>query len=127
MKTLNISKTIKLFALTLGVAFLAGAVAASEVPSGKGGATLLVKPQPLVSTVAPSQMSCDKCKDTYVVQKDSSARGATKPDIRVSRHLCNGCDTTIATIGVGKAKTDVATHTCTTCGPASPTCCKAKS
>lgn len=127
MKTLKISKTTRLFALTISVAFLAGTVAASEAPSSKGGATLLVKPQPLVSTAEPLQMSCEKCKDTYVAQKDLSDRGATKPEVRVARHLCSGCDTTIVTTGVGKAEKDVVTHKCTTCGPASPTCCKTKS
>lgn len=59
-------------------------------------------------------MSCPKCKDELLHPVDWKARGAHKPTYILVRHLCDGCATTIAVQGQGKAKHDVATHECTT-------------
>ena len=72
---------------------------------------------------APAEaMSCSSCKDEYTTRTDATARGAFKPTVRVVTHLCAGCETTVKTIGVGKASTSVATHKCNT-GPANDANC----
>jgi hypothetical protein len=39
------------------------------------------------------------------------------------QHQCEGCSTTFAVVGHGKAKKNVAHHTCTSCGADSKSCC----
>ena len=46
-----------------------------------------------------------------------------KPSVLVTKHLCASCDTAIITTGVGKAKTDVARHSCTASGVKTASCC----
>ncbi len=69
------------------------------------------------------QMACPKCKDKVTQKVDYTARGANKPVITVSTHLCEGCGTDWAVVGHGKAKQSVATHKCTSCGAESLACC----
>jgi hypothetical protein len=100
MKTNTSDKIARLAGFTLSIALLAGAIAtavAGETSTGKGGATLLLKPQAFVSAPARTAMSCPTCKDEYVTRKDLSARGATKPVQLIERHLCPGCETTLTT------------------------------
>lgn len=78
-------------------------------------------PAPAPAEIA--QMPCAKCKDKVTNRVDMSARGANKPTIRVSTHLCEGCGTDWAVVGHGKAKQSVATHKCTSCGSENLACC----
>jgi heme A synthase len=126
MKTTSINPIARLTGLTVIavlLAFAAGEARAQEKGSAKGGASLLMRPTAPVTTSDYKPMSCAKCKDEYVKRTDWTARGANKPVITVARHLCAGCETTIATEGFGKAKRDVATHKCTSCGAAESSCC----
>lgn len=86
----------------------------------------------VASTTAPS-MACPKCKDEFVtVATTDVVKGAQLlipggvPTQKTLRHLCPGCDTTITVAGTGKAKTSVATHTCTVTGADVASCCKMK-
>lgn len=69
------------------------------------------------------QMSCPKCKDEHLRRVDWSARGAYKPSITVTKHLCGGCRNTWLVSGHGRAKTTTAVHTCTSCGEENLACC----
>jgi hypothetical protein len=68
-------------------------------------------------------MLCAKCKDEITSRVDFSARGANKPTVPVFRHLCEGCETTLSTVGSGKGMHQVATHKCTSCGSENLACC----
>jgi hypothetical protein len=131
MKTTSINSTARFTGLAVALALVAGLTgAASAADLIKGGERQLnllgikTKAVPSESTYVP--MSCLKCKDEYSTRVDWSARGAHKPTVLVARHLCDGCDTTIATVGHGKQARDVATHKCTSCGAESLACCSTK-
>ena len=74
-------------------------------------------------------MSCPKCQDVVKQVPDWSAKGGQilmaggRPTKSVVQHLCEGCSTTLTTVGHGKAKQDIAQHTCTACGAESKSCC----
>ena len=106
-----------LTALTLQTTF-------AEVPSSKGAATLLMKPQTIapVKTVQKA-MSCTRCVDHYATRVDSTARGVIKPTLTYVQHQCRSCDTTLATVGHGKTARTVATHKCDAASQKSLSCC----
>jgi hypothetical protein len=124
MKTNRTNTLARLGGLTIAVALFGGAastLSAGEIPTAKGGASKLldltgrsVTPKSEPGNNKP--MSCTNCKDEFVRRVDWSARGANKSTVIVANHLCGGCDTTIATVGHGKAKTTAAVHKCTSCG-----------
>jgi hypothetical protein len=129
MKTNGINPVARFSGLFIALALFAGVageVRAQETGSAKGGARLLMRPESLPSRSDYKPMACGKCKNDYVTRKDWSARGANKPNVIVTRHLCVGCETTIATQGHGKAKHEVATHKCTSCGAETLACCATK-
>ncbi len=125
-------------ALALSAALLALAsdiAAAQEVGSARGGAMkLLQRDRP--AQVQPAEadvqiMSCPKCQDEWTTRPADLTRGAGARALltgapateRVSRHLCEGCETTLEVAGHGKAKHQVVKHTCTTCGAENGACC----
>jgi len=124
MKTVSTIKLARVTGIAIAVALFA--VLASEVKAEiafKGGASQLTgRTATVTSSYKP--MNCAKCNDQFVTRKDVTARGANKPDVTVARHLCAGCDTTMATVGQGKAKHEVTTHKCAS---GAPGCCSAKS
>jgi len=125
MKTASTNKLVRVSGIALALALFAAVAGEGKGQTFKGGASLLMKPSvPASSDYKP--MSCGNCKDEFVTRKDSTARGANKPDVTVARHLCSGCDTTIATVGHGKSKQEVTTHKCTMSGAAIPGCCSTK-
>ena len=129
MKTSCIKTVARLSGLFIALALFAGTVGdagAQEKGSAKGGARLLMRPDapPAASNFTP--MSCGKCKDEFLTRTDWTARGANKPTVLLAKHLCGGCDTTIATVGHGKLARDVASHKCTSCGSESLACCNIK-
>ncbi len=65
------------------------------------------------ATVASHDMNCGACKDQVTTHKDMTARGANKPLVTTTTHLCPGCNTQTKVIGQGKAATTVVNHTCT--------------
>jgi hypothetical protein len=131
MKTNHINPLARLAGITMAVALFGGAAGtlnAGEIPTAKGGASKLLEltGRPVTLKSEPRDykpMSCTNCKDEFVRRVDWSVRGANKPTIIVANHLCGGCDTTIATVGHGKAKTTAAVHKCTSCGAESLACC----
>ena len=74
-------------------------------------------------------MACPKCQDTWVAQADTNSKGLGARTLMgqttklVAQHLCPGCATAITVAGQGKAKYDVATHKCDSCGAANLACC----
>ncbi|HVV71366.1 MAG TPA: hypothetical protein VHI52_07690 [Verrucomicrobiae bacterium] len=102
---------------------LIGVTAAAEVPSGKGLARLLTKPATTTAANASRPTNCSTCTDVYVQKPDAAARGANRVQAAVIRHGCGGCSTTIASLGVGKAKRDVATHRCSVSSAKAETSC----
>jgi hypothetical protein len=83
----------------------------------KGGATRLIQ-SPMTATVekaAPAMKGCGNCKDVVGMKKDTSARGAYKPDVLVGSHGCKSCVTTISTDGFGKGARRVVDHGCVSC------------
>lgn len=134
MKTQRINSLARLTGLTIALALfagVAGGASAQETGTAKGGATKLL--QLNGSLVTPKAepdnskpMSCAMCKNEYLKTKDWAARGANKPYVTLVRHLCDGCADTITVTGHGKAKHDVVTHKCTSCGAEDAACCNTK-
>jgi hypothetical protein len=138
MKTNRINTLARLCGMTFAAALLVstvGVLTASEIPTGKGGATkllelsgTLVTPKSTPSDYKP--MSCGKCKDEVVQVRDTDSKGGARALLTgvpltksVSRHSCEGCGTDWNVVGHGKAKVSVASHKCTSCGEASLACC----
>ena len=115
MKTTQIlAASAVVVALTVGCISLR----AGDIPTGKGGALLLIgKPGPVDdrASVAEVVMNCPKCKDQIRVRTDYSARGANKPKVTVVTHLCDTCGTKLTRVGHGKQATTMRTHTCAQC------------
>ncbi len=131
MKTNRINTAARLTGLIIALTLFGGAAGtldAGEIQTGRGGATKLLELSgrlvtPISDASEPRAMSCAKCRDEYLRRVDWSARGANKPTITVTRHLCDGCGNTWVVSGHGKAKTSTAVHTCTSCGVESLACC----
>jgi hypothetical protein len=129
MKTSFIKNAARVAGFAVALALLtltASEVTAQEKGSAKGGARLLLPPSPSPAPSDYKPMSCAKCKDEWV-ERPVVAMKATAPKTQlIARHLCGGCDTTIAVEGFGKAKHDVVTHKCSSCGAAEAACCATK-
>lgn len=104
---------------------LAGAVQGADV-TAKGGATLLMRPAAPAPASDTAAMSCPKCTSDWVTRTEVTTKGTTPVVTMYEKHGCNGCITTIATSGFGKAKTEVTSHKCTGCGAESVACCNTK-
>lgn len=70
-------------------------------------------------------MVCAKCK-TVLVQTVTTEKGHIKTVTPGEKHLCSGCNTFIAVVGVGKQAKDEIKHVCGACGDASAFCCATK-
>ncbi len=127
MKKTIIKTIIKAPELTVAVALITGLVAmstAAEIPTGKGLSRLLTKPVPTFAGTPSSLADCSRCQDIFVVRTDASARGANKCEVKQARHLCRSCETTIRSVGSGKATQQVAQHQCLmTTAQALASCC----
>ena len=129
MKTTCINTTARFTGLIIALALFAGVAGEVRAQDGaKGGAGKLLElsagpstPKPQASNYKP--MACGKCKSEFITTVDGSARGAFKHTVLIGRHLCGGCETTIAVAGHGKAKHDVVTHKCSSFGAESLACC----
>lgn len=66
-------------------------------------------------------MVCAKCQ-TVMLHTISKSKGRDLATM-TAKHLCGGCNSTIETVGHGKAKTDSVKHSCSGCGDASVFCC----
>lgn len=132
MKTRTIITTNRGLALGVGCALALFAFTGLQAADIEKGATRQMRmgrsaPVPEESTFKP--MSCDKCKDVVVERRLTNVKGATllmsgsPPTEKVAQHQCEGCSTTLEVVGHGKAKTQVAKHTCTSCGSENEGCC----
>jgi len=119
-------------AITLaGLGWLSNAALGQE----KGGSILMrinqrpVTPMSQPAGPKPVAMACPKCQNVVKQVADYSAKGGQIlmaggwPMKSVVQHLCEGCSTTFTVVGHGKAKKDVAQHSCTSCGADSKSCC----
>ena len=64
---------------------------------------------------------CPTCTDTFVSVVDKGTKGPNHLVSNVIRHNCGACETKIATEGTGKARHDVAIHSCN--AEVKPLCC----
>jgi len=129
MKPSCINTVARFTGLVIALALFAGVtgeVKAQEKGSAKGGARLLMRPDPPPPPSDYKPMSCAKCKDEFVRRVDWSARGANKPTVLVTQHLCDGCGVDWAITGHGKAKQSVANHKCISCGAENLACCNTR-
>jgi hypothetical protein len=69
-------------------------------------------------------MVCTKCK-SVMVHNVTTEKGHKVMTVG-EKHLCPGCNTTIETVGVGKAGKLEVKHVCKTCGDDSIFCCATK-
>ncbi len=116
MKTMN-RKAL----LLAGICALA---LASTAYAEKGAETLRFrKGSPPAKTEAALAIAhqCPNCTDTLATVVDKATKGPNHLVSKVARHNCTVCDTKILTAGAGKAKRDVAIHTCN--GEVKPFCC----
>lgn len=70
---------------------------------------------------APMNHRCANCTDSLVQVVDKATKGPNHLVSKVARHNCSACDAKIVTEGVGKAKRDVAIHSCG--AEVKPACC----
>jgi hypothetical protein len=72
-------------------------------------------------------MACPKCADVLTTEVNRQAKGgqflAGTATQKVVKHTCSACQTTLAVVGEGKAKHQVATHKCAADVPNPATCC----
>jgi hypothetical protein len=110
MKTMNrkslLVAGVCALALSFGTAAYAEKGAETLLRITKGDAPAKAQPTAVVAH------KCASCTDTLVTVVDKGTKGPNHLVTKVARHNCAGCDTKIATEGTGKAKKDVAMHTC---------------
>lgn len=83
-------------------------VSADDVKVGKGPGIVAVPGESVL-------MTCPHCKTDYVVKLTKSPKGTEPEKAVLGTHLCGMCSTKLTTKGAGKAKTEVAEHTCKNC------------
>ena len=104
------------------------AQAGSDITSNDGIAAspkyrqMLTAQKPAAPAATLTQkMACGTCKDQVTTRTDINARGANKPVVTTTTHLCGNCETHLKVTGHGKDAKAVANHTCTAGKTAS--CC----
>lgn len=102
--------------ITLAIVALLAATAARAEVITKGGASGLMKAPALVRTETPAPaMRCAACTSEYVTVRLPTFKGTVPETAIVERHACKTCGTKWVTTGHGKAKVEVAQHTCGAC------------
>lgn len=123
--------------VVLGALLMATPASAQYSPTGKDGITASPRLRKqldegrtrFTNAATRSPMACEKCKDTWVSQKVTETKGVgsrvmTGDSIkRVSKHLCDGCQTDWKVVGSGKSKHLASTHTCSERGSSNMACC----
>jgi hypothetical protein len=104
MKTLT--RIVAVVAIAAAFALNVSADNGAKTPKGKG---------PVVVPGENVVMSCPKCKDDYAVKVTRPPKGTESEKAIIATHLCEKCSTKLVVKGEGKAKTDVAVHTCGAC------------
>lgn len=101
--------------VTLTIIALFAATAARAEVITKGGASALLKVSPVKTEAAAPAMKCAMCKSEFVTAKTPSFKGTAPTAVTVERHACVSCGNKWVTSGHGKAKVEVAVHTCGGC------------
>lgn len=129
MKTI---KNILLGLVTIATfATLGNNALAQEKGSAKGGGYALtqkVKTTAAAEALKPGDtmaMVCKKC-ETVVISRVETQKGHIKLVTPGTKHLCEGCGSTIEVVGHGKGKDEVVKHSCKACGDDSVFCCATK-
>jgi hypothetical protein len=104
MKTLV--RIVAVVAIAAAFAFSVNADDGTKTPKGKG---------PVVVPGENAVMTCPKCKNDYAVKVTKPSKGTEPEKAIIATHLCEKCGTKLVTKGDGKAKTEVAVHTCSGC------------
>jgi hypothetical protein len=104
MKTLV--RIVAVVAIAAAFVFSVNADDGAKTPKGKG---------PVVAAGENTVMSCPKCKNDYSVKVTRPPKGTAEEKSIIAKHLCEKCSTKLVTKGDGKAKTEVALHTCNGC------------
>ena len=129
MKTLK--KIIGAMTAVMVVAAFTTTAIAQEKGSAKGGGYALtqkVKNAADAEALKPGDtmaMVCKKC-ETVVISRVETQKGHIKLVTPGTKHLCEGCNSTIEVVGHGKDKKDSVKHTCKACGDESVFCCATK-
>lgn len=123
MQSNHINTAARFTGLIAALLLLGGVAGIARADGAKGGATLLMPPAPVAPPSDYKPMSCGMCKSEWTTRAEVTTKGTTPVTALVEKHLCSGCATKIETAGFGKAKHDVATHKCTSCGAELASCC----
>ena len=102
----RIVRIVVVVAFVAGLAFAVSAADEPKAPKGKG------------STVVAGEnavMTCPHCKTDFSVKTTKPPKGTESEKAIIANHLCEKCSTKLVTKGGGKAKTEVAEHTCKGC------------
>jgi hypothetical protein len=106
----NIMKRILRIAAVIAFAtafvFAVSAADDPKAPKGKG---------PKVVAGANAVMTCPHCKTDFSVKTTKPSKGTRSEKAIIANHRCEKCSTKLVTKGEGKAKTEVAEHTCKGC------------
>lgn len=118
-------------AAIMAIAALSPTATAQEKGSAKGGGYALTQK---IKTTADAEalkpgdtlaMVCKRC-ETVVISRVETQKGHIKLMTPGTKHLCEGCGSTIEVVGHGKDKKDVVKHSCKACGDESVFCCASK-
>ncbi len=132
MNTRTVITTSQRLALGVACALVLFAATGLRAADFEKGATRLLRmgrPALVPEKSDFKPMSCQKCRDVVfnrpvtVFKGGASLLAGGPPTERVVQHQCEGCATTLEVVGHGKAKTQVAKHTCTSCGSENEGCC----
>jgi tRNA U54 and U55 pseudouridine synthase Pus10 len=125
MKTESVKTLVRFSGLLIALA-LFGGITTGVKAQEKGGAIQLRLSDRSAATAntsaVHSSMSCPKCQDIFVTQRDTSAKGGQilmthgNPTVKVAKHLCDGCKLDWTVVREAGAKPQaVANHKCASC------------
>src|ERR1043166_9306106 len=101
--------------ITLVIATLISATAVRADVISKDGASALSKAPAVRAEASAPAMKCATCKSEFVTIKAPVFKGTAPTTAILERHACTSCGTKWVTTGNGKARTEVAVHTCGGC------------
>lgn len=101
--------------ITLAIVALVSTTAARAEVITKGGASALLKAPTVTDGTPIAAMKCATCKSEFVTVKLLTFKGSTPETALIERHACASCGNKWVTAGHGKAKVEVAVHTCGGC------------
>jgi hypothetical protein len=101
--------------ITLAIVVLISATAARAEVITKGGASALLKTPSAKAGTPVAAMKCATCKSEFVTVKTLTFKGSVPATSLFERHACASCGNKWVTTGNGKAKAEVAVHTCGGC------------